>query len=96
MWSPFVSKSGHESLKPLRETHCYPRLAEKESSQEYVELPLEQLKKMFTTPAEIKFLEEQVVASCRLKLSVGACFDSRYVQCAKNSVESLIHRSFVL
>ena len=40
----------------------------------YVELPLEELKKMFTSEVERKFLEEQIVASHDLKSPCSPVF----------------------
>ena len=47
-----------------------------ENKKNYVSLPLSELRKMYTTPAQVKFLEEQVIASAVLTRFCRSCTNS--------------------
>ena len=88
----------------MRVTWASPfRMAEKKNTSTYVELPLEELKKMFTSEVERKFLEEQIVASHDLKSPCSPVFvevSSSVPIClaaslAKNRKALLIPRTWV-
>ena len=54
MW--FLAQAFCESL-----LHSHARMSEKKNTTEFIELPLEDLRQMFTSDAQKKFLQEQVV-----------------------------------
>ena len=50
-----------DDLQTIEIEACFVEMAERKSTTEYIELPLEDLKLIFKTEVQAKFLQEQVV-----------------------------------